>query len=495
MPVLNIASSRVHKKKAGLAFWMRRVLDEADQAAVAFAPDPVHDLRVALRRCCSLADGVGVIDPDPAWKAMKKAGKRLFRKLGELRDVHVMQEWVHRLDSPGDPVTGVLLQLVTARETQLQKQAFLALQEFDRKQWQRWSRSLPRRMARFHPGSLVFRHLALERWTQAYTLHRRAIRNRSQVGFHRLRIGVKRFRYIVENFLPEQHAAWSDDLKYLQDVLGEIHDLDVLWSVASRANVFPDPEARARWQQRIDQERARRMEDYRKKTLGKDSLWTAWRSGLPGEREVESAALQRLKVWASLLDPDFKHSLHVSRLALQLYDGLASNGTGAATSTNDRAVLQVAALLHDVGRAKNEQGHHKASYNMIRRLPPPLGWSGQDLLAAGIVARYHRGALPRAGQKALRALPPGQRKDISRLGGILRLANAFDASRDGHIRRLEVHNRNGFLEIAAEGYSSRDRTAEAVAAARHMLETVYRRPLMVKPMKGPKAALTGQRTA
>jgi len=155
----------------------------------------------------------------------------------------------------------------------------------------------------------------------------------------------------------------------------------------------------------------------------------------------------------------------------------------------------VAALLHDVGRAKNEQGHHKASYNMIRRLPPPLGWSGQDLLAAGIVARYHRGALPRAGQKALRALPPGQRKDVSRLGGILRLANAFDASRDGHIRRLEVHNRNGFLEIAAEGYSSRDRTAEAVAAARHMLETVYRRPLMVKPMKGPKATPAVQRSA
>ena len=45
--------------------------------------------------------------------------------------------------------------------------------------------------------------------------------------YHRLRIAIKRFRYIVENFLPLQHAAWSDDLKQVQDLLGEVHDLDV----------------------------------------------------------------------------------------------------------------------------------------------------------------------------------------------------------------------------------------------------------------------------
>ena len=100
--------------------------------------------------------------------------------------------------------------------------------------------------------------------------------------------------------------------------------------------------------------------------------------------------------------------------------------------------MQAAALLHDVGRFKDEKGHHKASYQMIRRLPPPLGWRAQDLLTAGIVARYHRGALPRAGQRPLRGLPLGQRQDITRLAAILRLANAFDASRDHRVQRLQV---------------------------------------------------------
>ena len=38
------------------------------------------------------------LDPDPDWKAMKKAGKRLFQRLGDLRDVHVMMEWIEKLD-------------------------------------------------------------------------------------------------------------------------------------------------------------------------------------------------------------------------------------------------------------------------------------------------------------------------------------------------------------------------------------------------------------
>ncbi len=478
------------KKKSGLAFWMQRVLEECDRAGLSFAPDPVHDLRVALRRCRSMADGIAVIDPDPAWKNMKKAGKRLFGRLGELRDVHVMQEWVHLLDTPDDPVTGPLLQSIAAREPQLQQDAMQALSEFDRKQWRAWGRSLPRRMARFRPGSLVFRHLALERWTEAHRLHRQALRSGSPAAFHRLRIGIKRFRYIVENFLPEQHAAWSDDLKHMQDVLGEIHDLDVLWPAAVRANVFPDDDSRTRWQNRIQQERAQRINAYREKMSEKNegSLWQIWRSQLPDREQTKSAALLRLTLWASSLDPDFEHSRHVTRLTLQLYDGLAAIGKASRSAAGERAIVQAAALLHDVGRSKDEKGHHKASYQMIRRLPPPLGCSASDLLTAGIVARYHRGALPRAGQQPLRGMLLGQRQDITRLAAILRLASAFDTHRDHRVQRLQVVSRNDghknqVLLIAAQGYSSRDDQAEVIAAARHLLEIVYRRPVMIKPIK------------
>jgi len=73
------------------------VLEECKNVEADFGSDPVHDLRVALRRCRSLADGLMALDPDPEWKAMKKAGKRLFQRLGELRDIQVMEEWIEKL--------------------------------------------------------------------------------------------------------------------------------------------------------------------------------------------------------------------------------------------------------------------------------------------------------------------------------------------------------------------------------------------------------------
>src|SRR5206468_11135413 len=101
---------------------MGRVVGDCDRASAGFAPDPVHDLRVALRRSRSIADGSIAIDPDPAWKEMKKAGRRLCSRLGELRDVHVMQEWAGKLASPSDPSAIALLQFLAARETELKQE-------------------------------------------------------------------------------------------------------------------------------------------------------------------------------------------------------------------------------------------------------------------------------------------------------------------------------------------------------------------------------------
>ncbi len=464
---------------------MDRVLEECDRAGIGLQPDPVHDLRVALRRCRSLSDGIMAMDPHPAWRQMKKAGRGLFRSLGALRDVHVMQEWALRLGTSDDPAISAVLQYLSNCEVQFKHEASKALVEFDRKQWKKWSAVLPRRASRLRPGSPVFKHLALERWTHAHELHSTALRNRSRVGFHNLRIGLKRFRYIVENFLPEQHVAWSNDLKELQDLLGEVHDLDVLWATALKINAFPTTESRSLWRERIMEERGLRINKYREKMLGKDSLWPIWRAALPEGREVRTLALNRLKLWTSVLDPDFKHSNHVAKLALQLYDGLLSqDGPADSESASDpRAVLHVAALSHNVGRSKRGKKFNKASYELIERLTPPLGWSVEELHLAAVVSRYHLGALPNAGQASLHGLTPPLRQSVFRLAGILRLADAFDAERDGRIRRVRVEATKPCLIIAAEGYSPRDQMAEGIAAARHLLELVYKRPVLIKPLR------------
>jgi CHAD domain-containing protein len=473
----------------GLALWMERVLEECDRASLEFATDPVHDLRVALRRCRSLADGLMAMDPDPEWKRMKKAGKQLFSRLGDLRDVQVMGEWVQRL-APADDLDAQGFQRNLAdREMQLKQEAANALREFDRKQWKKWSTTLPRRARRLRRAKVLFEHLALERWTTAHELHRLALRNRSKVAFHGLRIGLKRFRYIVENFLPEQHKAWKDDLKQVQDLLGEVHDLDVLWVALLQRNAYPEGESRRRWQKTIAEERGTRIARYREKMLGTGSLWRVWRAQLPQGKRVELAALRRVRLWASYLDPDFKHSDHVAKLALQLYDGLLRNGRfDPSAQADERAILHIAAWVHDVGRSRGERHSRKATVKLIRKLAPPLGLNQETLAMAGVVARYHAGPLPRLGQKALAGFVQSQRETLNRLAGVIRLAEAFDADHSGRIRGLGVHEQQGFVLLVADGYAPRDPVAEKAASARHLLETVLRCPVLVKSwvVKGTK---------
>lgn len=555
------------KKTTGLRYWMLRVLEECDNVAADFGSDPVHDLRVSLRRCRSLADGLMALDPDPDWKAMKKAGKRLFQRLGDLRDIHVMEEWVEKLagvpasaaDSPvlspfqpdhdsidqdsidhsstdhgstdhdsvpdaaglhsdeADPAAQALLKILADREQEQKHEVKAALEEFDRKQWRHWSNSLPACAARIRPGSALFKHLALERWTEARKLHSRALRNRSQSAFHSLRIGIKRFRYIVENFLPAEHKAWSDDLKEMQDLLGEVHDLDVLWTTALACHIFRDERSRQLWHKRILPERARRIDLYRAKMIGPHSLWQEWRAGLPQGKQIREFATRRMKLWAGGLDPDFPHSERVASLALQLYDGLlASAWQPAVDGVSARSSLLAAALLHDVGKSKGEKGHHKASLDLIRKHGNPLGWKEADLGRAAIVARFHQGSLPTRKHKSLRDLLPDEQKATIQLAAILRLANAFDATHDGHIHRIQIENgktrnvqgkaatnrlhrvngflrktaglaTNGALVIAAEGYSPVGPSAQTIAAERHLLETVLHRPVVVKSSKHIRA--------
>jgi CHAD domain-containing protein/HD superfamily phosphodiesterase len=552
------------RKPAGLQRWMLSVLDECDRAAENFSADPVHDLRVALRRCRSMADGLIAIDPDPDWKKMKKAGKRLFQRLGALRDTQVMMEWIEKLypaetreedkasmaraaspataeivdqaydkesveasaepaseikseeiyraetqqinpaGIPQDSPANSLRQILRVREAEQKIEARAALAEFDRKEWRQWSKTLPRRAARIRLGSALFKHLALERWTLARDLHNRALRNRSQVALHTLRIGIKRLRYIVENFLPDEHKAWSRDLKEVQDWLGEVHDLDVLWATALTCHIFPDEDSRTGWHARILEERNKREEAYRKKMVGPDSCWSVWRAGLPQGQQVRDLGLRRIQLWAKSLDPDYAHAERVSRMAVELFDGLVATKLFELPGGIDaRSCLRVAALLHDVGKSEVGKGHHKASCEMIRACTAPLGWSVEDLHRAAIVARFHHGALPTGSHKLLRDLFPQDLKLTIQLAAVLRLANAFDTEHDGHIRRVKVENipavmkdrkrpadglprkivglaKNEALVISAEGYSASSPTAQTIAAERYLLETVLKRPVVVK---------------
>ena len=101
---------------------------------------------------------------------------------------------------------------------------------------------------------------------------------------------------------------------------------------------------------------------------------------------------------------------------------------------------------------------------------------------AAVVARYHRGALPRPRGKTLQRLELPDRRVAVQLAGVLRLANALDW-RNGSEPGLQVEVRDRTVLVHAAGYSPLQRSAEDVAAARHLLETVLRQAVLVRGIR------------
>ncbi len=184
---------------------------------------------------------------------------------------------------------------------------------------------------------------------------------------------------------------------------------------------------------------------------------------------LEQAAMEKLRTWASFLDPDVNHSAQVTRLALQLFDGLSTHGILTA-APEYRRILEAAALLHEVGRSRGPESHRKHAYSLIRRLKPPLGWSAEELQCVAVIARYHGGAIPQTSNSSFVGLPAKRRRNLLPIAGILRLADAFDFSHDRAIDRISVERRDGMVVIYAQGLQEISPAGERLARARYLLE-------------------------
>jgi CHAD domain-containing protein len=482
MATVTALSSGTPPEQRGLSFWMYRVVKELENVRTSPDPDAVHDLRVAMRRCRSVAAVMEEVDPDPAWPAMRKVARKLFHGLGALRDAQVMDEWVKKLAPETDPVRIQLQSRFESSEPGLRESALRAAGKFDQKAWKRLERNLRQRSRLVPAGSLAAECLALERFESARELHAKALRTEKSNPWHALRIGLKRFRYTAESLLPDKYLAWSDNLKRLQDLLGELHDLDVLSALVRKSDSLESEESRKSWEDAMASERHQRMETYRQLTLGKTSLWNEWRSGLPTNGRVEEAAMARLRATARAVDPRPYRTSQVSRIALATFDVLRRADSASAFSGGSlRRILGGAARLHGVDGNTADGSPQKAARKFLLSLPIPPGWSQEEWELLAFAVRYHRGAEPKTKSGPFSKLSAERQDQVRALAGVLRFARA--------LRKCGVESGAGFrAEKSAEavvlhvpGLADDVSVAARLAAGKHLLEEFLRTTLIVKP--------------
>ena len=139
------------------------------------------------------------------------------------------------------------------------------------------------------------------------------------------------------------------------------------------------------------------------------------------------------------------HSHQIARLAEKIFDALSSS---ANLTRHQRLLLSAAALLHDVGYHIAHESHHKHSFYLIEN-SELTGFSESERALIANIARYHKGSLPKDHHPHYAVLSQSDRLTVSRLAGILRVADALDRRHDNRVKDVHCKRVRGVVHIQA----------------------------------------------
>jgi exopolyphosphatase/guanosine-5'-triphosphate,3'-diphosphate pyrophosphatase len=166
----------------------------------------------------------------------------------------------------------------------------------------------------------------------------------------------------------------------------------------------------------------------------------------------EPAVISAARVFADRMGHNTAHGEQVRLVARSLFDQLDElHSLPKPMGT----ILEVAALLHDIGEVVHRRAHHKHSeYMILHGRIPGLEAPDREMVAA--VVRAHRKSAPDPRKHSVYAsLPEARQGQVRKLAAILRVADALDAD---HRQRIvgvtaEVKSKKVLLtlESAANG--------------------------------------------
>jgi exopolyphosphatase/guanosine-5'-triphosphate,3'-diphosphate pyrophosphatase len=144
---------------------------------------------------------------------------------------------------------------------------------------------------------------------------------------------------------------------------------------------------------------------------------------------------------------DEQHGLATARYAAKLFDETRSLHHLHA---DNKLLLEVAALLHDIGHFVNMTGHHKHSMYLLLATPI-IGLNPGQMAIVANVARYHRKSFPKPQHPEYGGRSSKDRVAISKLAAILRLADAMDNEHAARVTDFEVEHKKPKFVIRLKG--------------------------------------------
>ncbi|MCX7747619.1 MAG: HD domain-containing protein [Clostridia bacterium] len=154
----------------------------------------------------------------------------------------------------------------------------------------------------------------------------------------------------------------------------------------------------------------------------------------PGKRESLNDIISSVWYIGKKYMVEEVHCQYIERIALAIFDQTEKNHR---MGDRERFFLQVACILHDVGKHINLNRHDIHSYNIIRN-QDIMGVSSRELNLIANIARYHSEETPELSHENYAVLNDCDRVIVSKLAAILQLAEALDISHKQKIEKIEI---------------------------------------------------------
>ncbi|MDR3145731.1 MAG: HD domain-containing protein [Treponema sp.] len=144
---------------------------------------------------------------------------------------------------------------------------------------------------------------------------------------------------------------------------------------------------------------------------------------------------------------DEAHHRYVADKCMALFDALALEH---GMNRRERMMLEVAAILHDIGMYIRGSGHQRHGQYIVAN-SEIFGLHRDELNIIGNVIRYHRSEPPAPADIEYIALQREERILVLKMASILRVADALDRSHTQRIRDIRVERRSETVVLHTGG--------------------------------------------
>ena len=166
---------------------------------------------------------------------------------------------------------------------------------------------------------------------------------------------------------------------------------------------------------------------------------------------------------------DERHADNVRRLSLAIYDTLKNE---IALDERARLLLEVAAILHDIGNFIRLDGHNLHSEYIIKH-SEIFGLSKNEHLLVAQIARYHRGKQMPQDSEQFQSLARSERMTILKLSAIIRIADALDRGHRQSIADITIELAKDTLTVRAKAGENLVLERMALKEKCDMFESVF----------------------